>query len=456
MDGEGVGDNSGPEREGDGISNDHETELGFGPNDPANTPVDRDSDGTPDTLDNDRDGDGHRNEDDAFPDDASEWSDLDGDGVGDNSDPDRDGDGISNVHETELGFDPNDPANTPLDLDGDGLPDALDDDRDSDGHLNDDDAFPDDASEWSDLDEDGVGDNSDPDRDGDGFANEDELAAGSDPDDASDIPDNEGPLIDLDGPSNKIVEKDSVLLSGTVTDDYSGVASIVATNDRTSIEQTVVLTGNQWEVTVPLDLGTNVISIRAEDGLGNLSELIATVDRQEAVVAFDVIIETPGNGSVLNEPETVVTGRLRSETASVIPQVKVNGQAAPVSSTNQPTIYSFRSGPVSLASGNNLIIVEGAFDGQIVRRYLNLTYSADSEEIAVPDIQILSPLNGSMIDRDTFTFKALITSDITISKVLLNGEAVSLSSGNYLSHDLTFADGEETLPVVILAEDATG
>src|SRR5690606_41641707 len=125
--------------------------LGFDPKDPSSTPPDLAGDGIPDALDEDRDGDGVADVDDAFPLDDALPSDLDGDGIGDNSDPDRDGDGISNELEEELGFDPNDPSSTPPDLDGDGIPDAFDEDLDGDGAANAGDAFPLDASEWYDL-----------------------------------------------------------------------------------------------------------------------------------------------------------------------------------------------------------------------------------------------------------------------------------------------------------------
>lgn len=95
-------------------------------------------------IQDDRDGDGVLDDEDAFPDDPTEWADLDNDGVGDNSDPDRDGDGISNDYETQLGTDPNDPASVPPDFDGDGIPDSLDDDRDGDGTANKQDTYPDD------------------------------------------------------------------------------------------------------------------------------------------------------------------------------------------------------------------------------------------------------------------------------------------------------------------------
>ena len=70
----------------DGVTDD----LDAFPNDP-NESSDLDGDGIGDNSDPDRDGDGVDNDQDAFPNDPTEFSDLDGDGIGDNSDPDRDG-----------------------------------------------------------------------------------------------------------------------------------------------------------------------------------------------------------------------------------------------------------------------------------------------------------------------------------------------------------------------------
>ncbi len=95
---------------------------------------DTDGDGIPDSEDQDIDGDGFLNEQDAFPYDDEEYSDLDHDGIGDASDEDIDGDGVPNE----------------------------------------DDDFPRDPGEYSDMDKDGIGDNSDSDIDGDGIPNEDD------------------------------------------------------------------------------------------------------------------------------------------------------------------------------------------------------------------------------------------------------------------------------------------
>ena len=128
--------------------------------------------------------------------------DLDGDGIGDNADPDRDGDGISNEYETQLGTNPDDKNSVPPDLDKDGIPDSLDNDIDGDGIANDQDAFPRDPTEWKDLDGDGIGDNKDTDRDGDGVSNDEEVAAGTNPDDATSFPDRVPPELTIEGVDN--------------------------------------------------------------------------------------------------------------------------------------------------------------------------------------------------------------------------------------------------------------
>ncbi|WP_166260723.1 malectin domain-containing carbohydrate-binding protein [Marinobacter salicampi] len=67
--------------DGDGVV---DSEDAF-PFDPAEW-KDTDGDGIGDNSDPDRDGDGVLNEEDVFPDDSTEWADSDGDGVGDNAD----------------------------------------------------------------------------------------------------------------------------------------------------------------------------------------------------------------------------------------------------------------------------------------------------------------------------------------------------------------------------------
>ena len=119
------------------------------------------------SLKRDCDGDGHNDNVDAFPVDATEHLDTDRDGVGDNGDncpSDANGD-QQDTDEDEVGDVCDD------DDDGDTIADALDvfngqdcslkRDCDGDGVNDNEDAFPVDATETADTDTDGVGDNGD-------------------------------------------------------------------------------------------------------------------------------------------------------------------------------------------------------------------------------------------------------------------------------------------------------
>ena len=142
----------------DGYTDQVEGWCGSDPLDVNSVPVDSDGDGECDTMDNDGDNDGVDDDQDAFPDDATEWVDTDGDGTGDNADTDVDGDGWMNVEEDSCGSDSMDSGSVPLDSDGDGDCDGIDSDDDGDGVDDVDDAFPDDSSEWVDTEGDGFGD----------------------------------------------------------------------------------------------------------------------------------------------------------------------------------------------------------------------------------------------------------------------------------------------------------
>ena len=110
--------------------------------------TDTDGDGLYNHLDTDDDNDGVIDSLDAFPLNSAETLDTDSDGIGNNADTDDDGDGQTDANETLYGSNPLDSSSTYADLDGDGIADSADSDRDGDGYANDNDYYPDDASQW--------------------------------------------------------------------------------------------------------------------------------------------------------------------------------------------------------------------------------------------------------------------------------------------------------------------
>jgi len=174
-DGDGIGDNVDTDLDDDGWLNDDETDCMTDPMNDQSVPLDFDNDTICDILDTDDDNDGVDDIYDVFPYDSTEWSDNDSDGVGDNQDEDDDNDGYADQTEIECSSNPLDVGSIPNDQDLDGICDMMDTDMDGDGYDNDNDAFPEDPSEWADFDGDGFGDNTDSDDDNDGWTDVDDA-----------------------------------------------------------------------------------------------------------------------------------------------------------------------------------------------------------------------------------------------------------------------------------------
>jgi gliding motility-associated-like protein len=227
FDGDGIPNDIDPDDDNDGVP-DSKDRFPFD----SSESNDLDGDGIGDNADPDLDGDGVNDAIDRFPYNPDESSDNDNDGIGDNADLDDDNDGYEDTVEIEEGSDPFNSFSVPEDADRDGLsdaeeiilgtdsnnydtdgdgvndkidafpldpehnsdqdldgiPDLLDPDDDNDGVLDLFDVFPFDPLETADTDQDGIGNNADPDDDNDGFEDVIELAAGTDPLDEEDFP----------------------------------------------------------------------------------------------------------------------------------------------------------------------------------------------------------------------------------------------------------------------------
>jgi hypothetical protein len=407
----------------------------------------------------DRDNDGYPDDEDAFPDDATEWADLDHDGTGDNSDTDRDGDGISNDYETQLGTNPNDATSKPVDRDNDGIPDALDTDRDGDGHANDQDVFPDDASEWADLDADGLGDNSDTDRDGDGFSNDIETQKNTNPNDKTDYPDTVAPTLQLTNAANERVNAEQVLLRGTASDPvqpHSGIAHIIVRSDRypgTPFEAT--LEGELFQLSLPLLLGTNNLTLVVTDLSGNHTEINHTVQRISPA-RFQHI--TPANGTVIRTKTVTIAGEVLTQLPLDQVQFFINESSITPSSTSVAGVYRFNLPNITLTQGSNAFLLRAETADGSDQYPLNLTYlPSDAENLPAPIISIISPVPGSQLNEPSFKFKGRVISQGGPVVVTVNGLSVSATGFNgqefYFETLLAFANNQDSLTVAIEATD---
>lgn len=462
LDGDGIGDNADTDRDGDGFDNDLEAQYGTDPNDANSTPPDLDGDKIPDDVDDDRDGDGVNNDNDAFPDDASESSDIDGDGIGDNADADRDGDGISNDYEDQAGTDPNDPADTPPDQDTDGIPDVLDDDRDGDGVNNDSDAFPDDATETNDLDGDGIGDNSDADRDGDGFDNDVETDRNTDPNDPADYPDDVAPQLTVTTSPSQTLEALNMTVAGTVIDPiqpHSGLDSLyITSNHYADVNFAGIVNSDTgaFSIEVPLKLKLNALTVVAQDLSGNVSQQQITVTRISPPRLQNI---TPASGSVITDETVTIAGEVHTYLPVDELQLRVNdSQLSPIS-TGVDGVYRYELLNVPLGYGNNLFNHSITSADGTDAQQISLNYTPEgAENIPPPSIEVLSPVEGGLLNQDSFRLSAQIESSAGPLTVKFNDttllEPTDTTTIFNLNELVAFENGQDELTVTIEAIDS--
>jgi len=263
---DGVCDVNDDDIDGDGVSNDNDAfPLS------ACASVDTDGDGKPDSIvadcstnlveDVDDDDDGFRDDVDAFPQDNTEWYDTDSDGIGNNADLNDDGDAWTDQEEENCGSNPLDVDSVPADYDGDMVCDKLDTDDDGDGVVDTLDAFPYDATEYADNDGDGLGDFSDNDDDNDGWLDDEEPNCGTDPMDHTSVPadndmDHDCDISDQDDDNDGVLDIDDAFpMNPAEFRDLDGDG----TGDNTDIDDD----GDGW-----LDT-TEVLCRNAQGGLGD-------------------------------------------------------------------------------------------------------------------------------------------------------------------------------------------
>jgi hypothetical protein len=441
LDGDNIYDGFDLDRDGDGVSNQQEIEMGTDPDYPQSVPVvsDIDGDGIPDAIDDDIDGDGYLNDDDAFPDDSSEWADLDNDDIGNNKDLDIDGDGINNNYEIELGFNPEDASNVPYDLDDDGIPDLLDSDIDNDGIENDADAFPEDPNESSDIDGDGEGDNADLDRDGDGINNDQETQLDFDPNDPSNTP----PDFDGDG------------IADPLDQDID--------NDGHQNDQDIFpYNPTEWADLDGDGVGDNSDLDRDGDSFNNDFEIERGTDPDDMQDYPDVISPVISNITAPNETNentAMITGTITDERSGVAQTWIEHSALEDVQFSVTLDEKNQFSEQLPLVLGQNTLNII-AIDNEANR----VEYQVSVTLKSAPELEQVTPTNGGVVQQSEIIIRGVVSTFFEATDIRLQLEGVQLplqelSSAadarkySFESHTVMLKIGDNALELVAQTPD---
>ncbi|MGH9457003.1 MAG: Ig-like domain-containing protein, partial [Thermoanaerobaculia bacterium] len=241
--------------------------------------------------------------------------------------------------------------------------------------------------------------------------------------------DTTAPTVAIAAPQPGLVTGDSVVVQGTAGESVSVTVNGVA----------AALASGQFNATVPIDEGDNVLVALGRDAAGNTGRAEVVVTRDSRPTG--VLITAPADGYLTNRPSVRVTGRVLDPSA--ITGVTIGATTVAVDAAGRFDLGSF-----PLSEGENAIIATATSKS-------GGTTSAAVLVIAdrtPPSLRILE--SGQVLsDQARFAESAFLAVDATDERELLSAEA--RIDGNVVALPLTFAAaGGHTIAAV--AVDAAG
>ncbi|NND64813.1 MAG: hypothetical protein HKM24_02505 [Gammaproteobacteria bacterium] len=243
----------------------------------------------------------------------------------------------------------------------------------------------------------------------------------------------------------------SILVTGNATDD-TGIDSV-------TVNGTTASTANgfsNWQASVALSVGANVITIAASDTVGNSNSNAASivVTRTDVVTDNDAptaAISSPVNGSSTTDNSIVVTGTASDATG--VASIVVNGVTA-----GSADGFANWQATVPLNIGANTIIVAtndtlGNSDSSAAS--ITVTRNNVPTDTDAPTAVITDPTDNVQTELDMVTVVGTAADATAIASIMVNGIAATTSDGyaNWQA-DLTLVIGKTT--VTVRSEDTLG
>jgi len=216
-------------------------------------------------------------------------------------------------------------------------------------------------------------------------------------------------------------------ISGTASDNV-GVVNVTWSNSLTGSSGSATFADPNWSATIPLIPGSNVITIRASDALGNIGSSVLTVDYSHETVAPALTIVTPAPPSFVSPSQMVTLAGTASDNVGVSVVQWINVTTGVYGIASGTTAWT---ADVPLANGANLIQVMALDDvGNSFTDSITISYAALAE-VNPPTITITAPTTS-----DTF--------DTTVSPLHIEADAlddVGIVSVHWTNQG-SFGDGD--------------
>jgi hypothetical protein len=249
--------------------------------------------------------------------------------------------------------------------------------------------------------------------------------------------DQAAPLVSITSPlDGSSFTTGSAAISGLSSDALSGIASISCNNSLAS------MVGTSFNCSIPLQPGTNVISVRATDVAGNIS----TASLSANLAGPKLVIISPAALDLLATNTVQVTGTVDDLNVSVV----VNGVTATVADG------AFTAKNVTLREGNNLITATG----------INAAGGVGSASVTVvldttpPTVRINSPADRDILTVPQTSVTGLVNDVVTGTvnsaqvSVTVNGVQAQVANRSFSAPGVLLVPG--TNVITATATDRAG
>ncbi|HEU4693836.1 MAG TPA: Ig-like domain-containing protein [Vicinamibacterales bacterium] len=272
-------------------------------------------------------------------------------------------------------------------------------------------------------------------------------------------PDTTVPTITIMGPttSSSYSTASSVVTIGGNSSDNMGVTAVTWTNNRGGSGFSSGTTS--WSVpSVPLQGGSNVITVTAQDAAGNKGTDVLTVN----YTAPDTTVPTIAITGPTSSPTSTTTSSTLTMSGTAADNVGVtqvawsnnrggSGTATGTGSWSVPAI--------ALQSGSNIVTVTARdASGNLASDVLTVTYNAP--DATVPTIAISGPTSSSThtTTSATLTMSGTASDDVGITQVVWSndrgGSGTATGTGNWSVSAIALQSG--TNVITVTARDAAG
>ncbi len=224
--------------------------------------------------------------------------------------------------------------------------------------------------------------------------------------------------------------KSSVSVSGLVAEaeEGSGVKQVFAqVSSLSGTTFTALVSGNSYDVEVPLAIGNNTITVTAIDWSGNVATASVGIER---VIAAEFRNISPVSGTVVADPSINIRGELHAPELANVYSVSLGNWMLTPEYQAEGRFYTFAADNVELSVGRNRFALSAAVEAHdSVSDALIIDYiPEDLEELPEPELLLQAPLDGAVLQGDSVTVQGRVVSHAGALSIKVNGEEIPASS----------------------------